>query len=418
MTRRVYQTPFVLRPPADLPAARPALSPAASDLLGRPRDLAGAAAGLARLYGDEARAAAGPRVVVTEPLLAEVGHALWVALAAADPGLPARLAEARAAAGPYVLPLIVESASPAVQLLPWEALRHPDYGFLGLDRRFALSRRVPGPAPAAGAPDHEPLRVVMFTCLPDDLDPERARLDVEEQQARALEAFGGPVADGLARLAMPDDGRFSTFQALISDFDPHLVFLFAHGRFNEPLGGSSASYAELQFEAEGGGSDFVRDDRLAAAFAGSGIQCVVVAACESGKGDSGELAAGVAWRLSRDALVPHVLGMRETVLERAGIAFNAAFGAAVVAGERVDVALQLGRAAITAPLAGAAAGDPALAGLSRGQWALPALISADPARPLIDWTFAPDPPEPVLTRNPLGDVLLGLPPRFIGRRRD
>ena len=404
MPTRTFPTPFPLRPPADLPATRP--------------DLVRAAHALSVDYAKHER-------FVDDRELQALGHALWDALAAADPSLPARFDAARAAAGTLVLPLIVESDSPAVLRLPWETLHHPRHGFLGRADAFTLARRAPGPAPVALPPDPGPLRVALFTCLPDDLDAMHGRLDVEEQQARALAALGGAVNDGRVRLEMPDDGRFSTFRALFRAagpdapaFDPHVLFLFAHGKFHNAAGQSAPPHATVQFEAESGGSDFVHETDLAAAFSGSGIQCVVLTVCESGMGDGDDLAAGLAGRLAA-AGVPHVLGMRETVLERAGIAFNAAFAAAIVAGERADVALQRGRAAITTPLAGALGpgDDPRLAALSLGQWPLPALISHDPARPLIDWAFTPRPPERVLNRDTVGNTVL-LPPRFIGRRRE
>ena len=132
MTRRVYPTPFVLRPPDDLPATWP--------------HLARAAAELAHIYAKHDR-------VVSDEALAAIGGALWSALAAADPTLPERFDAARAAAGTFVLPLVVESGTATVQLLPWEALAHPTHGFLGRAPGFTLSRRLPGPAPDHGPPD-------------------------------------------------------------------------------------------------------------------------------------------------------------------------------------------------------------------------------------------------------------------------
>lgn len=407
MPRRVHNEPFILRPP--------------DDLLESQSDLRHAANKLARAYrhmGDDFMQAnddsSGSVAVVSEDGLRRIGEALWDALVAADPTLPERLDEALAAAGTWLLPLIVESDVAAVQTLPWETLHHPQHGFLGQESRFTLSRRFPDRA-ANHPPDLGPLRVVMFTSLPDDVDPEHGRLDVEEQQAQALEAFGPAIADGRVDLRMPDDGRFATFKDLIHKFDPHLVFLFAHGKFVDEPGQTEPAYAIIQFENLHGGSDLVHDEAIAAAFHGTGTRAVVLAACESGMGDSAQLAMGLAGAIGR-AGVPHVLGMRESILVRAGIAFNTAFADAVVAGERVDVAAQLARAAITRPLAGIEGINQATAELSLGQWPLPALISPDPAAPLIDWAFTPRPPAPALTSDSLGQVVL--PPRFIGRRSE
>jgi len=82
-----------------------------------------------------------------------------------------------------------------------------------------------------------------------------------------------------------------------------------------------------------------------------------------------------------------------------------------------DEALQRARRAINTPLRD----DPWLpkdasgvAELNLGQWSLPALIAPDGARPLIDWNFAPQPPQRRLHNQTLDTVQL--PPRFLGRR--
>jgi hypothetical protein len=69
--------------------------------------------------------------------------------------------------------------------LPWETLHHPELGFLGRDPAFALSRRPVPPPDGTPVPERGPLRVLLFTSLPEDLDPERGRLDVEAEQAAA-----------------------------------------------------------------------------------------------------------------------------------------------------------------------------------------------------------------------------------------
>ena len=380
MTRRTHPTPFIIRPPAGFVAANPALGRDAADL--------------ARAYAD-------PTVYVPEAALEARGRALWTALVAADPALPAAFEAARRAAGNRVLPLIVESDDPAVQSLPWEALCHPTRGFLGRDPTYALSRRAGGPPPDPAAADPGPLRVVMCTCLPDDLDPVYGRLNVEEQQALALQSLGPAISAGRARLEMPDDGRFATFARLVHDFEPQLVFLFTHGKFHDAPGQTAPPYADVLFEGEDGRAQTMTAEQLAQVLGGSAVQCLVLAACETGKSSSEALVAGLAGRL-HDSGLAHVIGMRESIGETAAMSFNAAFGAAVAVGERVDVALQLARAAV------AGLGERGL-----GQWPLPALLSHDPIAPLIDWNFTPTPPAPPRGSN-LGQI--ALPARTVGRR--
>ena len=167
-------------------------------------------------------------------------------------------------------------------------------------------------------------------------------------------------------LRMPNDGRFGTFTTALRSFAPQLVFLSGHGRFHQdPLTGTPGQ-GEFVFEDRHGASDPVPDTEIAAAFVGTPVQCLVLSACESGKAASDALNSGLARRLSLRGL-PHVVGMRKSVLDQAGIRFAHAFCDALARRERVDLALQAAREDITRPLAGDIwrdAQDPVLAGLS------------------------------------------------------
>ncbi|MFN2165514.1 MAG: CHAT domain-containing protein, partial [Anaerolineae bacterium] len=391
MAMSVAEHAWVIRPPADLLRKQPGLGRMATDL--------------ALSYAH--------RELVTEDMLRALGETLWRALDAAED-----LERARAAAGIKVLPVVIESSQPAVLKLPWETLHHPELGFLGRDPAFALSRRPAPPPDGTPAPERGPLRVLLFTSLPEDLDPEHGRLDVEAEQAAVQEALSPWVAEGRVNLRMPNDGRLATLAAEIRSFQPHLVFLSGHGRFlHEPLADKPA-HGVFVFEGPHGESDPVPDTEIAAAFVGSAVQCLVLSACESGKAASDALNSGLARQLSLRGL-PHVVGMRESVLDRAGIQLARAFCDALARQERVDVALQAARRAITRPLEGGAwrdARDAASAELSLGQWCLPMLLSAAPGRPLIDWAFQPEPPSRRLANQSLDTVTL--PPRFLGRRKE
>ncbi|MBL8253175.1 MAG: tetratricopeptide repeat protein, partial [Candidatus Competibacter sp.] len=383
-------TPLILQPPADLPGRFPHVVRLAHDL------------SLKYVY----------RRVVMERDLQTVGDALWQALDADRP-----LTAMRQAAGTRILPLIVESADPLIQSLPWECLHHPEHGFLGKHPGFSLTRRLSAAPPVAAEPLKGPLKVLLFTALPDDLDQEKERLDTESEQANVLEALDPLIHQGLVQLTTPDDGRFDHFRRLLKTQDFHLVFLSGHGKFNaDPLLGPTGAW--FWFEGADGRSDPVEGKDLAQAFSGTAVQAVVLSACQSGKSASADLGSSLAVRLLHAGL-PHVVGMRESVLDVAGIHFAHALCKAMGRQERLDVALQLARAAI--------AEAPALAGPRRdvsgateqswGQWCLPLLYSRDPAQPLIDWQFRPVPLRLPLERY---HEIAGmpLPAAFIGRRRE
>ena len=396
MGKIVSGTPFVIRPRVGLLERYPWVRHASADL------------SLKYAFHD----------VVTDEALENMGALLWNALVADDPELAGDFAQARQAAGLAILCVVIESDDPAIQHLPWEALYHPDYAFLGKSPAFTLLRQLPTRPTTLPAPEAGPLRVLLFTSLPDDLDAEHSRLSVEEQQALVLEALASLVNEGVVQLEMPDDGRFATLKQLLGDFQPHLLFLFGHGKFYDAPHMEEPPYAIFQFEADDGRSDLVRDEEIAQAFFGSSVQGIVLSACESGQGSSLALTQGLMWRLSQMG-VPHVIGMRESVLERAGILFNQALCRALAQKERIDVALQQARQAITTPLRESiwlkndAAG---VSEMSLGQWCLPALVSQNAAQPLITWTFTPRPQAQTWTNQTLEQI--SLPPRFVGRRSE
>ncbi|MCI5133324.1 MAG: CHAT domain-containing protein, partial [Candidatus Electrothrix sp. EH2] len=298
-------------------------------------------------------------------------------------------------AGNQILPVVISSRNAAVQHLPWEALYHPVQGFLGRGARCTLFRSLADAADSDTAdsraqglpPEIGPLRVLLFTALPDDADAHRSRLDVEEEQARVLEALLPRIAEGRVELEMPDDGRFSTFRELLREFRPHVVFLSGHGKFYHQPHSEEEPFGIFLFEDENGQGHAVRGEDLATALIGAPVECVVLSACESGKAASTSLTAGLARRLALQG-IPQVIGMRESLLDQAGIELARAFCDAVARGERVDLALQQARQAIH-QAAGLSENNSIrrdsshLSGdtqISQGQWCLPMLFSADPAR--------------------------------------
>lgn len=149
---------------------------------------------------------------------------------------------------------------------------------------------------------------------------------------------------------------------------------------------------------------------------GSHVQCVVLSACESAKSVSTALNCGLCRKLTAMG-VPHVIGMRESLLDRAGVLFARHFCDAIARQERVDVAVQQARMGIIKLLEGDIwrhQEGSGLAEMSLGQWCLPQLLTADPGIPLIDWNFAPVPPEIPEVNQTLATITL--PPRFLGRR--
>ncbi len=353
------------------------------------------------------------RELVTETDLRNIGQRLWKVL-----NIDHDFNVAKERAGREILPIIIESDQADIQQLPWETLYHPDIGFLGKSDSTTLSRRIPQTKPVTSSLESGPLRVLLFTSLPDDLDAKSSRLNVENEQAQVQEALLPWIAQGIVKLEMPDDGRFLTLKEQLKRFQPHLLFLSGHGKFHHQPHTDEVPYATFLFESEEGFSEPISEANIAKAFSGSWVQCVVVSACESSKSTSNALNRGLTQCLSQQG-IPYVIGMRESILDQAGILFARSFCDAIARQEPTEVALQQARQAITTPLKEDLWRNSALDGsgeLSFGQWCLPMLISQETNRPLIDWNFTPQIAEQELSNTSLNNI--SLPPKFLGRRSE
>jgi tetratricopeptide (TPR) repeat protein len=366
--------------------------------------------GLLRLSAELSEVYASKEKLVTDQFLQVIGTMLWKSLDADDV-----LRQAKRQAGQSVLPVVIESDDPAVHQLPWETLWHPEFGFLGQQEGFTLSRSIP--SNGAWLPPFEPgpLRILLFTSLPDDLT-EQDQLQIENEQAGVLEALGPWLRSGHVALEMPDDGRFTLFEERLQSFKPHLVWLSGHGVFRKNLldGGGKGFFL---FENEHGFGEEVDETTLAGAFSDTAVQALILSACQSGQSVSSDLNNGLMYALAQRG-IPHVVGMRESIFDRAGVQFARGFFEALLKKQGVAEALQQARREIVQPLRG---DDEArrykLADLSFGQWRLPMLLSRDASRPLIRWDFTPQPMREKNIRNrTLKEV--SLPERFIGRRRE
>jgi tetratricopeptide (TPR) repeat protein len=353
------------------------------------------------------------RQVVTEAFLQRVGEQLWRALQPGD-----RFDHALQAAGARVLPLVLRSDSALIQSLPWETLYHPQHGFLGRHPGFTLRRRWNlRPAPAE-PPPVGPLKVLLFNSLPEDLDAEKERLDLETERDGMLEALLPLIQDGLVELTCPDDGTFANFQRLLRE-NFHLVLLSGHGAFQAAGVAGQPARAAFLFETADGQSDPVEARRLAEAFRGSATRAVVLSACQSGKSAAEDLSQGLTGAVVSTG-VPFVIGMRESVFDQAGIRFAHAFCGALGERESVDVALQRARIAI----AGNHSPDdtsrrqPEDHGgeLTLGQWCLPLLASSADDQRLVSWGFTPQPPRHGVQLK-LEFQGISQPAHYIGRKR-
>ncbi|MCK5524074.1 MAG: CHAT domain-containing protein [Thiomargarita sp.] len=291
--------------------------------------------------------------------------------------------------------LIIEQCHNALFNLPWECLYHPKLGFLAQHTDYTLSRRV-RVNNKVSQPPKGPLNILLWTALPETRQNDRLDIEIEQQAVnKTLAPF---IAAGWVRFYAPSDGRFTRFVELLQSQPWHLVILNGHGF-------SKNGEHAFVFEGEEGEGELVSASRLAQAFKGTTVQCVVVAACQSG-----EVLTHLVMPIVQIG-VPHVIGMREPLIDRAGTVFVQTLCLALAEQKRVDVAVQEARCAMTELLApdemwrdvARGRSDPSV-----GQWCLPMLFSHDPAQVLLDLSLFQ--PHPVESQIALSNV-------FIGHRR-
>jgi hypothetical protein len=375
--------PFLIRPSADLLSKHPGLYQLAQQL--------------SRHYD------AG---CVTETDLKAIGEALWQVLNI-DTILPSQA-------------LMIDCYNHAIDSLPWECLYHSQFGFLGKHSDYTLSRRIVSHHKNR-PPSTTPLKILLLTAQPTKIFLKRARLDIETEQHWVTNALEPDINAGNVQFYAPNDGRLSTLVRLLHSQPWHVVILSGHGIVQTNLSTTEASdepiiataedkhlkSAFFVFESDDGEGESVAADTLASVFKRTHVQCVVVAACQSAQG----LIMPIA-----QAGVPHVVGMREPLIDRAGTVFVRTLCVALARQQRIDVAVQQGRRAMTQLLASNEVWRDAAVGVSHseaGQWCLPMLLSQDLTQPIVDWHFCPKPRPP----NQLGSQI-ALPKLFMGRRQE
>lgn len=334
-----------------------------------------------------------PRPVGATGALEQVGSLLWEASGLEAEELLAGLDAARQGEDP--LRLMVRGER--YQHLPWELLYHGNraLGFLGRHPWCVVGRRIRGEGRKTPQVLPRPFRLLLFIASPEDLDPERSRLDFEQEEELLYSALDGPWSRGEVDIDVAEDGRWSTLIGRLEETRYHAVILSLHGAQALTRGGSGEW--GLLFEAERmgrgvaiPGSEVSAElDRLPR---GHRPSLVVLSACRSAKAaESADSIASVARQLHEQGF-ERVLGMRLSVLDGAASVFSAELFRRLAQGEAVGRSVTMARDRVArgewlgsrdTATREESLGDP------YAQWSLPVLLDRTADGPLVDLEARP-----------------------------
>lgn len=232
------------------------------------------------------------------------------------------------------LQLSFEPGAAELASLPWEFLHYPrgDY-FMCSHVDLVLSRYMPR---------HErqslrvqgTLRLLVAVSKPSDLDPVLEPRVIESIQ-RLAEAY--PV-----QVEVLGEATASAFTERMQAFKPHVLHFIGHGHFNADSG-----IGQIALLRPDGMADWCSDSDFAEWLSLSGAlpRLVFLHLCEGGRADLRESFGGLAPRLVQKG-VQAVVAMQYPITNMAAIDFSRVFYEALVRGEPLDQAVQLGRQAL------------------------------------------------------------------------
>ncbi len=224
-----------------------------------------------------------------------------------------------------------------------------------------------------------PLQILLFsplvTLTTDSLPLER---EIEQFELRtALQTW---ITRGEVRLVISNDGRFATLTQLLHSQAWHIVIFSGHGVKN-------AYEFCLLFATISGQAELISTVELLQLFKSVTVQCVVLATCHSGESINGN--NSLAEQLAQT--IPHVIGMKGILLDRAGQRFIKAFTTSLAQRQNIEIAMQQGCQAMTKLLNTSEvwhlSSPDHLQKLVNQQESLPILYSRNPSMPWIDWNF-------------------------------
>ncbi|MGH3980018.1 MAG: TIR domain-containing protein [Pseudonocardiaceae bacterium] len=255
-------------------------------------------------------------------------------------------------------------ASPALASLPFEAAVTPQGRTPVLLPGVRMRRGVLGQRPDQVPPAPGPLKILVAVGAPDENKTPQARLDIEKEMGKILDAVASAVRDGRAQVHILEVASKDTIAAALIEDGYHVLHLSGH-----------SDETGIELENEDGAPVPTRAAALADALRATGrvVPLVFLSSCD-GAGNP----EGLALALHRLGL-PRVIAMQAPVTDQYATELAAAFyrQLSVPAFPRAGVALAWARQVLATQGTGETAERPST------EWATATLVATGDG-PLID----------------------------------
>jgi tetratricopeptide (TPR) repeat protein len=277
------------------------------------------------------------------------------------------------------LTLHIQSEEVAVQKLPWELAFDPNsQTYLSLKPRFQMVRHIEKPEVNPPEALQGPLRILMFIASPEDLDPEKSRLDFEREEQFLLEQLDGHITNQKVEVTPAPDGCLETLAEMVRSEAYHILHISTHGAMTKK--GPVILCEDIQ---TGNRRNVTPKDLLEVLDqAQQTIPLVFLSACQSAMTtmslDSIQAIPSFTEDLIRGG-IPAAIGMRLSVADTAASNFAGHFYKALAEKRGIEEALTLARIEIAA----SKMNNQEVDSLDL-QWTLPVLYHRYANLPLVD----------------------------------
>ncbi|MEM1328538.1 MAG: CHAT domain-containing protein [Bacteroidota bacterium] len=266
-------------------------------------------------------------------------------------------------------PLQVIHQDVAIRNLPWQLLTE----------NCAVVKSTKKELPTHRPNANYPLKVLIMVAAPEGV----TRLDYEKEELQLLSAFSPLMSKGLVEVHFTEDGALSTLDEALTANKYHILHFSGHGMYDrEENVGKLALEDELTGKLKMATAEEFNAVLTKAAQKNHRPDLVVLSACQTANGKSGDI-SGVAGKLleSRKA-APAIIAMAASILDSCAIVFAETLYQWLSQEYNLPYAFQQARLAVkdyesqTFQLA--------QQGLAPGQWLIPQLLFTQEVEDLVD----------------------------------